>query len=70
MPYDLLISDSRRDNEQGRVTALKEHVDADYRVFANNDLRFFDLEDIRGGDDRPDRILVGLRESKVSPQVR
>jgi hypothetical protein len=48
MPFDLFISYSRRDNEQGRVTDLTQQIEADYRAFAEEDLRcFFDLEDTR-----------------------
>jgi hypothetical protein len=34
VPHDLFISYSRRDNQQGQVTALKEQIEADYREFA------------------------------------
>ena len=34
MLYDLFISYSRRDNGQGRVTELKERIEADHRQFA------------------------------------
>ncbi len=66
MPYDLFISYSRRDNANGRIAELKQRIEADYRAFAQEDLRcFFDLEDIRGMDDWRHRILQGLRESQL-----
>ena len=52
MPFDLFISYSRRDNLEGRITALKEHIEEGYREFASNELRcFFGLADIRGSED-------------------
>jgi hypothetical protein len=30
MPYDLFISYSRRDNEQGRITQLVERIKTDF----------------------------------------
>jgi hypothetical protein len=66
MPYDLFISYSRRDNASGRITELKQRIEADYRAFAKEDLRcFFDLEDIHGMDDWRHRILQGLKESQL-----
>jgi Tfp pilus assembly protein PilF len=66
MPYDLFISYSRRDDQQGQVRALKEQIEADYRSFAKEDLRcFFDTEDIATMDDWRHRILEGLRESHL-----
>jgi tetratricopeptide (TPR) repeat protein len=66
MPYDLFISYSRRDDQQGQVRALKEQIEADYRSFAKEDLRcFFDTEDIATMDDWRHRILEGLRESNL-----
>ena len=34
MPYDLFISYSRRDNEQGRITQLVERIKTDFAPFA------------------------------------
>jgi hypothetical protein len=66
MPYDLFISYSRRDDQQGQVRALKEQIEADYRSFAKEDLRcFFDTKDIATMDDWRHRILEGLRESNL-----
>ena len=66
MPYDLFISYSHRDDQRGRVRALKEQIEADYRSFAKEDLRcFFDTEDIATMDDWRHRILEGLRESNL-----
>ena len=66
MPYDLFISYSRKDNETGRVTELKAHIDDDYRIHTGEDLHcFFDLTEINAMDDWRNRILGGLRESKL-----
>jgi tetratricopeptide (TPR) repeat protein len=64
--YDLFISYSRQDNLRGRITELKERIEADYRDFAHEDLRcFFDLTEIATMDDWRHRILEGLRESNL-----
>jgi tetratricopeptide (TPR) repeat protein len=66
MPYDLFISYSRRDDKNGRVHALKEQIELDYRSFAKEELRcFFDLKDIASMDDWRHRILEGLRDSNL-----
>jgi len=69
MPYDLFLSYSRRDNGQGRITALKERLEADHRTFVDAsgaELRiFFDEQEILGMDDWRHRILGGLRESRL-----
>ena len=66
MPYDIFISYSRRDNAQGRVTELKERIEADYRAFAGEELNcFFDRDDIHGMEDWRHRILDGLRQSSL-----
>src|SRR5208337_2985511 len=69
MSYDLFLSYSRRDNGQGRITALKERLEADHRAFVGAggaELRvFFDREEIRGMDDWRHRILGALRESRL-----
>jgi len=44
MPYDLFISYSRRDNQQGRVTQLVQRIEADFAAFAGRPLMpFFDV---------------------------
>ena len=52
MPYDLFISYSRRDNAQGRITQLVEHIKADFASFDGNNGRelvpFFDQQEIAG----------------------
>jgi hypothetical protein len=64
MPYDIFISYSRRDNKGGRITELKQRIEADYRKFAKEELRcFFDMEDILGMDDWRHRILLHLEEA-------
>jgi len=66
MPYDVFISYSRRDNGQGRITELKRQIEADYLVFAGEELVcFFDRDDIHSMDDWRHRILAGLRESSL-----
>ncbi|MBX7212117.1 MAG: toll/interleukin-1 receptor domain-containing protein [Verrucomicrobiaceae bacterium] len=66
MPYDLFISYSRRDNEQGRITQLVERIKTDFAPFAKRELvPFFDQEEIHGMSDWRQRILQGLRESRL-----
>src|SRR5260370_28437428 len=65
-PKDLFISYSRRDNEQGRVTELVERIRRDFEIVAGRPLRvFFDHEDIEAMNDWQNRILDGLRESRL-----
>jgi hypothetical protein len=46
MAYDLFISYSRRDNEQGRITQLVERIKTDFAPFAERELvPFFDQDD-------------------------
>lgn len=66
MSYDLFISYSRRDNEQSRVTELVEHIKQDFAPFAKRELMpFFDQQAIEGMQDWRQRILQGLRESRL-----
>ncbi|MGH9966994.1 MAG: tetratricopeptide repeat protein, partial [Pyrinomonadaceae bacterium] len=66
MPYDLFVSYSRRDNEQGRVTQLVERISRDFEQFAGRPLRpFLDVTEIHGMQDWEHRILQGLRESRL-----
>jgi hypothetical protein len=66
MDYDIFISYARQDNQQGRVTELKQQLEADYRAFTGTELRcFFDLEDIKGMDDWRHRLLASLRQSQL-----
>ncbi len=54
----------------GKVTALVEAIEADYRRFAGAPLRvFFDTEEIRTMDVWEHRILRGLRHSKMMVAV-
>ncbi len=47
MPYDVFISYSRKDNQNHRITELKDRIAADYLAFSDEQLRcFFDLDDI------------------------
>lgn len=65
-PFDVFISYSRADNADGRVTALKGLIETHARLSGNDTPRvFFDTKDIRNIDDWRDRILYGLRYSKV-----
>ena len=66
MSYDLFISYSRRDNERGRVAALKTQIETSFRAFAGRDLRvFFDTHEIAGMDDWRQKIQRSLRDSQV-----
>ena len=66
MSYDLFISYSRRDNEQGRITQLVERIKTDFAPFAKRELvPFFDRQEIHGMADWRQRILQGLRESRL-----
>jgi len=66
MPYDLFISYSRRDNAHDRITQLVQRIQADFADFAHRDLRpFFDRDEIHGMQDWRQRILQGLRESRL-----
>jgi hypothetical protein len=66
MPYDLFISYSRRDNEQGRITELIDRIKADFARFAKREVvTFFDHQEIHGMSDWRQRILQGLRESRL-----
>ncbi len=69
MPYDLFISYSRRDNEQGRITQLVARIKRDFANFEGNNGRelvpFFDQQEIVGMQDWRQRILQGLRESRL-----
>ncbi|HQZ67004.1 MAG TPA: toll/interleukin-1 receptor domain-containing protein [Planctomycetaceae bacterium] len=66
MPYDLFISYSRRDNEQGRITQLVNRIKADFATFTHRELvPFFDQNEIHGMSDWRQRILQGLRESRL-----
>jgi Flp pilus assembly protein TadD len=66
MPKDLFISYSRADNQSGRVTELKEQIEKDYlRHTGENIDIFFDMKDINSMDDWRNRILEGLRESRI-----
>ncbi len=65
-PYDLFISYSRRDNAAGRVAELVQHIAAEYRRSAGEELRyFFDTQEIRGMDDWRHRILDGIRQARL-----
>ena len=64
-PY-VFISYSRRDNAQGRITQLVERIKTDFAPFAKRELvPFFDHQEIHGMADWRQRILQGLRESRL-----
>jgi len=66
MDYDLFISYSRLDNEQGRVAQLVERIKKDFAYFAGRELvPFFDQQEVVGMQDWRQRILKGLRESHL-----
>lgn len=52
MPYDIFVSYSRRDNEQGRITQLVERIKQYFAPFAKRELApFFDQQEILGMED-------------------
>jgi hypothetical protein len=64
----MVITDlqSRRDNEQSRITQLVERIKQDFAPFAKRELvPFFDQQEIGGMQDWRQRILQGLRESRL-----
>jgi hypothetical protein len=69
LPYDLFIPYSRRDNPQGRITELVERIKQDLASFEGmqgRELRvFFDQDEIHGMSEWRQRILKGLRESRL-----
>jgi len=66
MSYDLFISYSRRDNQDERITQLVERIKQDFARFASRELvPFFDRDEIHGMQDWRQRILQGLRESRL-----
>ncbi|MBX7169188.1 MAG: TIR domain-containing protein [Pirellulales bacterium] len=69
MPYDLFVSYAHQDNEgahAGMVTALVASIRREYEHVAGRPLEvFFDTQSIRGMDDWQQRILVGLRQSRI-----
>ena len=66
MSYDLFISYSRSDNQEGRITQLVDRIKQDFAAFAHRDLvTFFDQHEIHGMQDWRQRILQGLRESHL-----
>ncbi len=66
MSKDLFISYARIDNAGGRIKQLVERIEYEFNTFAGRKLvTFFDVQDIEGMQDWRDRILLGLRESKI-----
>lgn len=66
MKYDIFISYSRKDNENGRITELKNQIEKDYFEFTKEKLNvFFDLEEIKGMEDWRHRLLQGLKDSHI-----
>ena len=66
MSYDLFISYSRRDNDQGQVTQLRAQIESSFRAFAGRQIRFFfDTQEIQGMDDWRQKIQRSLRESNL-----
>lgn len=71
--YELFISYSRIDDriqkssdEKGWVSALHDEIIADHRRFSTEPLNiFFDTSEIKGMDDWREKILMGLRQSRV-----
>jgi tetratricopeptide (TPR) repeat protein len=66
MSYDLFISYSRRDNNEGRITEIVERLKSDFKVFAGRNLApFFDQSEIIGMEDWRHKILKGIKESHL-----
>ena len=69
MPYDLFISYSRRDNAQGRITELRDWIEADHRQFtgdgAKGSASSSTPDDIKGMDDWRHRILDAIRDTRL-----
>lgn len=64
--FELFISYSRRDDETGWVTGLRDFILADHRRFSSEPMRIFlDRSEIRTMDDWRHRILGALRSSNV-----
>jgi tetratricopeptide (TPR) repeat protein len=71
--YDIFVSYARLDNRPlpdthpvGWVTALRDHILADQRCYSTEPLRiFFDASEIKDMDDWRQRILGGMRSSKI-----
>jgi len=66
MQYDIFISYSRADNDQGQVNSLVDRIATEFKEFAGRDLEvFFDTREISGGQYWQDTILGGLKESRL-----
>jgi tetratricopeptide (TPR) repeat protein len=65
--FDLFVSYSRRDNQQGRIRELVTVIQTQHRALTGGqELRiFFDTEDIKGGDDWEHRLLGGIRSTRL-----
>ena len=64
--FDLFISYAHKDDHDGWITAFVEVLKREHAEFSPRPLEvFFDLEDIRAMDDWEDRILRGLKSSKL-----
>ena len=66
-PFDLFVSYSRRDNQQGRIRELVTVIQSQHHaITGGTELRiFFDTEDIKGGDDWEHRLLGGIRSARL-----
>jgi tetratricopeptide (TPR) repeat protein len=66
MQYDIFISYSRSDNTKNQVAKLVERIAKEFHVFAGRPLRpFFDTREISGGEFWQDKILSGLKDSRL-----
>ena len=66
MRYDIFISYSRRDNDKGQVAGLVERIAKQFEAFAGRRLEpFFDAKEISGGEYWQDKILTGLKDSRL-----
>jgi tetratricopeptide (TPR) repeat protein len=66
LSYDLFISYSRRDNDNGRVSQLLDRISSDFESFVGRPLKaFLDKNEIHGMDDWRQKIQQSLRESHL-----
>lgn len=66
MRYDIFISYSRRDNDKAQVSRLVERIKQEFEGFTQRPLKpFFDTSEISGGDYWQDKLLKGLKDSRL-----
>jgi hypothetical protein len=67
LKYDIFISYSREDDEQGKIGRLLGWIKKEFTsTSSGNELHaFFDSEEVHGMQDWRQRILQGLRDSRL-----